>query len=146
VRTIAYSAVLILVGLVVAVPSAGVTVDRSSGAEARDRVMRLTLRSLDSKEVGSFLAVGTKKVTLRSGYHGGYASYNLFFDERRDTATIQQAMALGSGIITVRIVDDYDTSGIAGRIVQGTGSFRGIEGTVTGRNSNHLKLVYELAQ
>jgi hypothetical protein len=143
VRTVATAAVLVLVGPVVAVPSAGVTVNGSNDAEDRVRVMRLRLQDLDSKEVGPFLAVGTKKVLLR-GYHAGYASYNLFFDDRRNKATIHQAVALGTGTITVRIVDDYDTRGILGRIAHGTGDYRGIEGTVAGPNSNHLRLVYRI--
>jgi hypothetical protein len=140
-------AAAILLAMLVAVPSTAAPVSETREKAFRTHTMKLTLRPLEWKEVGSFQVVGAKKVLKRpSGYHSGYASYNLNYNDTRNVAVIQEALAFGSGIIVVRLVDDYDTRGFKGRIVRGTGSYRGIEGRVTGRNTNRIKLTYHFTR
>jgi hypothetical protein len=107
------------------------------GVAGEDRALhtkRLVLNQISIKQLGHNSLVGADKVRSRAtGEVVGYDSLTIKFDAQTDTATVDVALALRGGIIVGRVKAAETSDHFEGRILTGTGKYKGIEGTITGR-------------
>jgi hypothetical protein len=89
--------------------------------------------------------LGTDKVrSVSSGKVVGFDSFTGRSFPHQDKAVVQLAVALNSGIIMCRASLTGSGSHFEGRVLKGTGSYRGIKGTITGRATGGLRTFYAL--
>jgi len=123
------------------------------GSATEDRAVhtkRLVLHETASHNLGKRAFAGTDKIRSRHSHElVGYDSYTGTFYPRKEKAVLDVAMALKGGVIVGRVsLDDFTKYRFDGRILKGTGKYKGIEGTATGRltdsKKTYLTLKYHL--
>lgn len=105
----------------------------AGGASAAAHHHRLTVTSheLSSTQIGANKLVESDRL-LKSGTTIGYTANTCTFDFSSHTALCQVSIALSHGQLRARATVDADTGALKGRIVGGTGAYRGAHGTVVG--------------
>jgi hypothetical protein len=108
----------------------------SSSTAAPERAMhtkRFVLNEIASHNLGRYAFAGSDRIRSRgSGEVVGYDSYTGVFDPQAETLRVWVGVALKGGVINVRVNFTEDNR-FAGKILGGTGRYKGIDGTVTGR-------------
>jgi hypothetical protein len=101
----------------------------------------LVLRETASHRVGKGAFTGTDTIRSRRSHEIiGYDSFTGKIYPRQEKAVLDVAMSFKGGVIVSRVtLDDFETNQFDGRILKGTGKYKGIEGTVTGRLTNSTK-------
>ena len=106
------------------------------GVATEDRALhtkRLVLNQIAFKQLGPNSLVGADKVRSRAtGDVIGYDSLTIRNNPAAETATVDVALALRGGLIVGRVTVGAGNH-FEGRILSGTGKYRGIDGTITGR-------------
>ena len=101
---------------------------------------RLVLHETASHGVSPRTAVGTDTIRSRRTHEViGFDSFTGTFYPREDRAVFDVAFAFQRGIITARVTLTFSDARFNGRILKGTGAFKGVEGTVTGRSTDSPK-------
>lgn len=110
----------------------------SATAGTTTHTTRLVLHQVSQHGLGKKDFAGTDKV-LSAATHDvvGFDAITGHFDFKTKTALIQAAFALKGGIILVRVPVHRDNPAFKGRILGGTGAYKGISGTVSGREEGH---------
>ncbi|MFC4783962.1 hypothetical protein ACT8ZV_05780 [Nocardioides sp. MAHUQ-72] len=126
-----------------AIPGGGAVVGSAVG-DSPTLTKRLVARSTGEHDVGrTFL--GTDKVRSRStGRVVGFDSFTGRLFPAQERAVVQVAVALKGGIVVFRASVTGSSLRFNGPILRGTGSYRGIEGTVTGRATEGQRTFYTL--
>lgn len=127
------------------IPSSGVLVSSATG-DSRTLTKRLVARSTGEHDVGTRFQ-GTDKVRSRAtGRVVGFDSFTGRLFPAQQRAVVQVAVALEGGIVVFRA--SASSAGPSphfhGPILRGTGTYRGIEGTVTGRATEGRRTFYTL--
>jgi hypothetical protein len=128
-----------LVALVVTM--AGLTSSAVSSSTATQEhptyTKRLVLHEIASAGLGPRSFAGTDRVRSRAtGNVLGFASFTAVFNRRTETARIWASFALRGGLIHVRVRLTEETERFTGRITGGSGKYRGITGTISGRSTS----------
>jgi hypothetical protein len=107
------------------------------GVATEDRAAhtkRLVLNQIAFTQLGNNSLVGADKVRSRAtGKVVGYDSLTITFNPQTATASVDVALALRGGLIVGRVKVEETSEHFEGRILTGTGKYKGIEGTITGR-------------
>ena len=116
-------------------------------AASETRTKRFVLTQAEERDVGRTAFVGSDTVrSKRTGEIVGYDAITGKFYPQQEKFVVQIALALKGGIIVGRVVGKGEAREFDGRILKGTGKYKGIEGTILGRfssqNKVHLTLHY----
>lgn len=105
----------------------------AGGAQAAGHHHRLTVtsRELSSAQIGANKLVESDRL-LTSGRTIGYTANTCAFDFSTHTALCVVSVALAHGQLYARATVNADTNALKGRIVGGSGAYRGAHGTVVG--------------
>lgn len=133
----AAAAAAMFVGLT-ALTGAAATTGSATAVDAKEQhSKKLVLRELASQDLSRRTFAGADKVkSAASGELVGYDSYTGKYYPRKQKAVLQVALALKGGIIVARVSATFTSDSpppINGRILKGTGKYKGIDGTVSGR-------------
>ena len=106
---------------------------------------RWVLRETAANPVGPRSGVSTDVIRSRvTGKIVGYDSGVARFYPRQDRIVWQVAFALKGGIIVARLNVNVTETQHTGRILSGTGKYRGIEGTMTSRQRDRTHTLVTL--
>ena len=110
---------------------------------------RLVLKEIAGANLGRFSFAGTDRIRSRATNDvRGFVSYTGVFNPQTQTVRIFAGLALQGGVIFGRVMLTEESDRFTGRITGGSGKYRGITGTITGRsvgeNRTFLNLHYEL--
>ena len=95
---------------------------------------RFVSRDIASHSLGEHTFAGAA-VDRHAGHVIGYDSFTGHFYPKQDRATVWATFALKNGSIAVVIHVNTGSSTSSGRILNGTGKYKGIDGTVTARTA-----------
>ena len=111
------------------------------------RTKRLVLTQSEERNLGRTAFVGSDTVRSESsGEIVGYDAITGKFYPKQEKFVVQLALALKGGIIVGRVSAKGEVREFDGRILKGSGKYKGIEGTIHGRFSRqkvHLTLHYQ---
>jgi hypothetical protein len=120
-----------------ALTGASVSSSATPSTETRSaHVISWKLHELTNYQVGDNAFTGTDVIRSRKthkvlGYNAGTAK----FLPAQNVLKLDIAFAVKGGLIVVRMSGDFDESDVfTGRVLSGTGDFKGISGTVTARS------------
>jgi hypothetical protein len=103
----------------------------AAGTDSKAKTMKFVLHEKTSHSVGRYDFAGTD-VAKRAGKVIGYDAITGHYFPATDSVTIDVSVALKGGIITGRVSSDPDTPNqYNGPILNGTGKYKGIDGTVS---------------
>jgi hypothetical protein len=106
----------------------------AAASDSKAQTMHLRLHQLTSHRVGKFDFAGTD-VARRNGNVVGYDAITGHFYVKQNRAVIQVSFALKGGIISARVHTlAAQPNHYAGPILNGTGKYHGIKGTVTAQS------------
>ena len=113
------------------------------GAATEDRsphTKRFVLHETGSHSVGERAFAGSDKIRSRHSHEVvGFDSTTGKYFPRMNKSVADLAFALKGGIIVGRLSFDASDPHFAGRILKGTGNYKGIGGTIEGRLTNSRK-------
>jgi hypothetical protein len=125
------------------IPGGGMVLGSANG-DSPTLTKRLVARSTGERDIGNTF-LGTDKVRSRSaGRVLGFDSFTGRFFPTQQRAVVHVAVALKGGIVVFRASVSGSSLRFAGPILRGTGKYRGIEGTVTGRATEDVRTFYTL--
>jgi hypothetical protein len=129
IRKLALTAGLVATALTAAavVPAAG---------DTKVHTKRFVSRDIASHSTGAKTFAGAA-VDRHAGHIIGYDSFTGHFYPQQDRAVIRGSFALRNGSIAVVVNFNSTGSTFSGRILNGTGKYKGIDGTVTARPAPH---------
>ncbi len=107
--------------------------DGSASAARQNHVLTVSVRTVGSSQLGDRYLVESDKVT-RNGKTIGYTANSCTFDFAAGLAHCLVTMARPQGQLRAKVTVNAETNQIQGRVVGGTGAYRGATGTVTGGN------------
>jgi hypothetical protein len=122
-------------GLAASALTAALVVPASGDTKVHTK--RLVSRDIRSHSLGARTFAGTA-VDRHAGHIVGYDSFTGHFYPKQDRGDIWDSLALKNG--TISLVVHFRGSGpsvYSGRILNGTGKYKGIVGTVTARTAPH---------
>jgi len=108
----------------------------SAVGDEKIHTKRFVSRDIASHSLGPRTFAGAA-VDRRAGHVIGYDSFTGHFYPQQDRATIWASYALRNGSIAVVVHVNTASTTSSGRILNGTGKYKGIEGTVTARTAPH---------
>jgi len=112
----------------------------SSSTAAPDRTThtkRFVLKEIASHDLGKNAFAGADRVRARASHKVvGFDSYTGRFHPKSGTVTIWVGIALSGGVIDGRVLFT-DENSFTGRIVGGSGKYKGVRGTIRGRSADH---------
>lgn len=114
-------------GLVLALAASGTA---SSAQQTTTHRLSFTSHTLQSRQVRNELVETDKAV--KAGRTIGYTANSCTFDFQKGLAHCTVAFARPAGQLRSRVTVDAQTGKVSGRIVGGSGAYRGATGTVTG--------------
>jgi hypothetical protein len=133
-------------GAVVASTTAGTA---SATGAARSHTLTITTHELASTQAGRHhqLLVESDRA-VHAGHTIGYTANTCAFDFAAHRALCYVTLARAKGQLRVRATVDADTGAITGRVVGGSGAYRGADGTVSGRpgsgtNTSRITLTWK---
>jgi hypothetical protein len=110
----------------------------SATADSKAHTLKLVLHNIASHDTGNERSVGAD--TVKSGGKiVGYASNTARYYPALDKAVGHIAFALNGGTIIGRVSLKGSGSRFAGPIVAGSGRYKRVEGTITGRATGSLR-------
>jgi hypothetical protein len=124
-------------GLVLAVSAAGTA---SPAQQATRHRLSFTAHALSSVHSGRNHLIESDKA-VKSGRTIGYTANSCTFDFSAGTAHCDVTLARPKGQLRSRVTVDAQTGRSTGRIVGGTGAYRGAKGTVTGQEGSNRDTV-----
>ena len=123
-----------LVGLV-ATALTGASVVSAAGDE-KIHTKRFISRDIASHSLSQRTFAGAA-VDRHAGHVIGYDTFTGHFYPKQDRGVIWDSVALKNGSISLVVHVSGNASVFTGRILNGTGKYKGIEGTVTARTAPH---------
>jgi len=108
----------------------------SAPGDAKVHTKRLVARDIASHSLGKNTFAGAG-VDRHAGHIVGYDTFTGHFYPKQDRAVIWDSLALKNGTISVVVHFTANASVNSGRILNGTGKYKGIDGTVTARTAPH---------
>jgi hypothetical protein len=133
-RTSLVPATLALVaggGLVLAMSTAGTA---STAQRTDSHRLSFTAHTLSSAHVGDNHLIESDRA-VKSGHTIGYTANTCTFDFAASQAHCLVAFARPKGQLRAKVTVDAQTGQSAGRIVGGSGAYRGAKGTVSGQQT-----------
>jgi hypothetical protein len=131
IAALAAAAATTVAGAVAIQPGAATT-------DAKTQTMHLRLHQLTTHRIGKFDFAGTD-VARRNGNVVGYDAITGHFYVKQNRAVIQVSFALKGGIISAKVHTlASQPNHYAGRILNGTGKYRGIGGTLTAQSPSEM--------
>jgi hypothetical protein len=125
------------------IPGGGILAGSASGERAM-QTKRLVASSTGEHDSGRTFT-GTDIVRSRAtGRVVGFDSFTGRVFPGQRTARVQVAVALKGGIVVFRASLTEPSTRFNGPIIQGTGKYSGIRGTVTGRTTDGRRTFYSL--
>jgi hypothetical protein len=107
-----------------------------AAGDTKVHTKRLVSHDIASHSLGAKTFAGTA-VDRHAGHIVGYDSFTGHFYPKLDRGDIWDSLALKNGTINVVVHFKGNASVFSGRILNGTGKFKGITGTVTARTATH---------
>jgi len=148
VKRVAAAAAAMVVGLTALSGAAATSGSAAAGDAKVQHHKKLVLRETASRDLSRRTFAGTDKVKSASSRElVGFDSYTGRFYPHKQKAVLQVAFALKGGIIIARVSATFTSDSpppISGRILKGTGKYKGIDGTVTGRLTDSDKVFITL--
>jgi hypothetical protein len=123
---------LVAGGLVLALTAPGTAAPAKQGTHHR---LSFTAKTLSSRQIGGDRLVESDKV-VKSGHVIGYTANSCTFDFSANQAHCWVTFARPQGELRSRVVVDAQTGHSTGRVIGGTGAYRGAKGTVTGQEGD----------
>jgi hypothetical protein len=126
VRTASVAVLLLGSGLVALTAS-----DGAASASGRQHQLTITVHPLDSTQVGEKHLIESDQAT-KDGKTVGYTANSCTFDFAAGVAHCLVTLARPQGQLRAKVTVDAQNNVAEGRIVGGTGAYRGASGTVSG--------------
>jgi hypothetical protein len=132
-----------------ALPRTATADSSKSDAAAVTFTKRFVLHEIRSHGLGRFTFAGADKVMARrSGEVVGFDSFTGRFFPSQNRVVIDVGVALKGGVIVGRVHASGDVDTFQGPILKGTGKYKDIRGTISGRSASgrrtFVTLVYRL--
>jgi hypothetical protein len=127
--------VLTAVAGLVATALTGASANSALG-DTKVHTKRLVSRDIASHSLGANTFAGAA-VDRHAGHVVGYDTFTGHFYPKQDRGVIWDSLALKNGTITVVVHFKGNATVFTGRILHGTGKYKGIDGTVTARPAPH---------
>jgi hypothetical protein len=116
----------------------GAAIVPATGAGGGAHTRHLVLHETGSHQLNENAFVGTDKArSARTGDVVGFDSFTGRFFPAKHRVVIQVALALKGGIIVGRVSFGSEQRRFEGPILKGTGKYRGVDGSITGRFRAH---------
>jgi hypothetical protein len=103
-----------------------------AAGDSKAQTMHLVSRDIDSHSLGKHTFAGAA-VDRHAGHIVGYDTFTGHFYPKQQRADIWDAIALRNGTISVVVHVDASQEVQHGRILGGTGKYKGISGTISTR-------------
>ncbi|MFC4785105.1 hypothetical protein ACT8ZV_11545 [Nocardioides sp. MAHUQ-72] len=145
--TTAAAATIMLTGLTGASTSSGAAGPAAPAPNRSQHVLRLLSEQIESHRLSDNHPAGVDRLrSLATHRIVGYESFSGVFEPKTDRLRFWLAAALKGGLIESYFDLDTTTGSnrFSGRIIHGTGRYRGIQGTIRVRNSESGRTVYVL--